>query len=134
MSRAGVKKTLQNEHGGYLIDDGTPIGRHAAGGIQVTMGFGGGEPFVPQRHLHTCVEVERVGEILRLERLRTDVAGHVERIAHHHPVTSILAYQPGQRAEILAPVLTHQGKDGLGGEPQLVGNGDPDPAITHVKT
>src|SRR5277367_4890000 len=44
MSGAGVKKTLQNEHGGYLIDHGAPIGRHAADGIQITMGFGGGEP------------------------------------------------------------------------------------------
>jgi len=35
ISGAGVKKTLQDEHGGYLIDHSTPMGRDAAGGIQM---------------------------------------------------------------------------------------------------
>ena len=131
---AGVKKALQDEHGGYLVDHGAPIGWQATGGIQMTMGFGGGEPFIPQRHLHPGMELQRVGEGLRLQRLGTDVARHVQRVAHHDPGTAVSAYQPGEGAEVRAPVLAHQGEDGLGGEPQLVRDGDPDPAITHIKT
>src|SRR5580704_16910480 len=133
-SGAGVKKTLQDEHGGYLVDHGTAIGRHATGGIQMTMSFGGGEPFIPQGDLHSGMELQRVGEVLRLERLRTNVTGHVQGVAHHYLGTAVSAYQPGQGAEVLAPVFAHQGEDGLRGEPQLVGDGNADAPIADVET
>jgi hypothetical protein len=48
------------------------------------------------------MELERVGEVLRLERLGTDVARHVQRIADHHPGATISAYEPGQGAKVRA--------------------------------
>ena len=97
------------------------------------MGFGGREPFVPQRQLDPGLGLKGVGKVLGLERLGTDVTRHIQRVADHHLGTSILAHQPGQGAKILPPILTHQSEHRLRGEPKLVGDGDADTAIADIE-
>jgi len=129
-----VKEALQNEHRGYLIDDRTAVCGQAAGSIQVTMRLGGREPFVPERNCGTGLELQGLGYGLRLEGLGADVARHVQRVAHHHLGTAILAHQPGQGAKVLAPVLAHQGEHGLRSEAQFVGDRHPDAAVADIQT
>jgi len=48
-SRQPVERSLQNEHGGMLIDDLGAAGAGHVGGDQLALDRGGGEALVPQR-------------------------------------------------------------------------------------
>jgi hypothetical protein len=132
-SMEGVKEALQNEHRGDLVNHRAAISTLVAGRIQVTMSLGGGEPFVPQRDRNSGLALKILGQALRLEGLRADIARHVQRIAHHHLGAAIFPHDPGQGVHVLSPVLAHDGEDRLRRQPQFVGNRYSDAAVSNIQ-
>jgi hypothetical protein len=131
--KSGVKETLQDEHCGDLVNHLAPFPRLVAGRIQMPVRFGGREPFVPQGHGNTGFGLQVLGQSLCLERLGADVSRHIQRVPHHHLFAPVFAHQPAQGAEVLTPVLAHQGQHWLGGETEFIRDRDPNPAIAHVQ-
>lgn len=124
----GVEETLQNQHGGDLIDD-FPVGREgASGGVEMAMGFGGGEALVPEVDGEGKGGAEGFGEGLGLGGEGADIAGEVERMAEDNSGAVVPAEEAAEGAEVLLWVFAAEGEDGLGGQAELVGDGDTDAA------
>jgi len=69
-----VQKALQNQHGSDLIDDLAMAGEGASGGVEMAVGLGGGEAFVPEVDGEGEICTEGLREGLGLCRLRADIA------------------------------------------------------------
>jgi hypothetical protein len=74
------------------------------------------------------------GKGLGFGGLGADVAGEVERIADHDANYGKTPSETGQGAQVVAAVMMAlQSEDGLGREPQFVGDSDADAAIANVE-
>lgn len=129
----GVEETLQNQHGGDLIDD-FPVGREgASGGVEMAMGFGGGEALVPEVDGEGKGGAEGFGEGLGLGGEGADIAGEVERMAEDNSGAVVPAEEAAEGAEVLLWVFAAEGEDGLGGQAELVGDSDADAAVAKIE-
>jgi hypothetical protein len=129
----GVEEALQYQYGSHLVDHLTVTGKGAAGGMEVAMGFGRGEALVPQVHGERKGVSEGICEGLGFGGLGADVAGHVKRVAEDDRCAPILAEETAEGFEVGFDVFAHQSQNRLGGEPQLVGDGDPDAARSEIE-
>lgn len=135
VSLAAVEKALEDESGGYLIDDGTMLPAGVAGFVENLVRFAGREALVPQVDGQAGQFGEAGGKRLGLGRLKTGVTCQMKRIADHNCGDIEATGKPGQRAQILARIAAPlQGEHGLGGEPQFVGDGDADAAVADIET
>ena len=129
-----VEETLQNQHGGNLIDDGAVFGAWASGGVQVAVGFAGSQALVPEMDREAGFLSQDLGEGLGLGGLRTLVSGHVEGVANDDLYTAIFADEPGERFQVLLTVATNKSEDRLRGEAKGIRNRDAYAAISDVET
>jgi hypothetical protein len=129
----GVDKALQNQHGSDLVDDLTVARKGASGGVQVAVGFGRGEALVPEVNGERKGLAERFGEGVGSGGLGADVAGHIEGIAEDDGRTAEFAKEAAEGFEVLVRIFADQGEDGLGGEAELVGDGDADTPAAEIE-
>ncbi len=129
----GVEEALQYQHGSHLIDHRAVAGKGAPGGVQVAMGLGRGQPFVPQVYGQGEGFAQRVGKGMGFCGLGADVARHVERIAQHDGRAAVFAEKAAEGFQVRLQVFAEESEDRLRREPQLIGNGNADTAITEIK-
>ena len=75
-----------------------------------------------------------LGKDLGLGCLRALVTGHVERIADSDLDAGLLAGEAPQGLHILPAIGANQRKNGLSGQPERVGDGDADTAVSDIET
>jgi len=107
-------------------------GAGEAGGVEMAMSFGGGEAFVPEIERQAGFLVDVAGELLGLDGLGAEVAGHVEGVADDDGLAGVAAGEASEGAEVVAAGGAGEGEDGLSGEAEGVRDGDADPAIAYV--
>jgi hypothetical protein len=130
-----VQEGLQNQGGGYLVDDFAMVLAGVSGLVENLVGIAGGEPLIPHMDGESGKSPQVGGKSLGLERPRAHVAGEVERIADHDSHYAETAAETGQGAEVFARVVTPlQGEDRLRGQPELVGDGHADALGADVET
>mgnify|MGYP001551720941 CR=1 FL=1 len=129
-----VEETLQYQYGSHLIDDLAVSGKGAASGVEVAMGFGGGQPLVPEVHGQGESSAQSVREDLSLRRLGADVAGHVERMAEDDGGAVVSAKQAAEGFQVGFRIFPHQGQDRLRGQAELIGDGNTDAAISEIES
>lgn len=129
----GVDKALQNQHGSDLVDDLAVARQGASGGVQVAMSLGGAEAFVPEVDWEREGLAKGLGEGVRFGGLGADVAGHIEGVAEDDGGAAVFAQQAAEGFEVLFRVFADQGEDGLGGEAELVGDGDADTPAAEIE-
>ena len=137
-SAAVVEKGLQNQRGGDLIDDFGVVLAGVASLVKKGVGFLGGEALVPEVDGQAGERAELGGEGLDLLRPRADFAGEMEGQADDDGGDAVAAAEAGDGAEGLAGAgarvaVEVEGEDGLGGEAELVGDGDADAARADVE-
>jgi hypothetical protein len=128
-----VEEALQNENGGYLVDDGTMLGAGASGVEEMPVGFGGGQALVPEVDWQASFVAENLGKGLRLGGLRALISGHVKRIADDDLVAVVFTDEASKGFEVLSAVGAREGEDGLGSQAERIGDGDTDAAISNVE-
>ena len=130
-----VEKRLQNEGGGDLIDDLTVLLAGVAGLVKDLVGFVRGQPLVPQvdRQAGELAQLFRKG--LRFCGLRTCFTGEADGIADDDGRNCEFASQTAEGAKVFAAAaLAFKGKDRLGSQSELVGDGDADSAIADIES
>jgi hypothetical protein len=129
----GVDKALQNQHGSHLVDDFPMARQGASGSMQVAVGLGGGKTLVPEVDREGEGLAEGLGERVGSGGLGADIAGHIEGIAEDNGGAPVFAQEAAQGFEVLLCVFANQGEDGLGGEAELIGDGDADAAGAEIE-
>jgi hypothetical protein len=118
---------LEDEGGGDLVDEGLVVLAGFAGGVEDFVGFAGGEALIPEFDGELGEVGEFLGKGLDFGGLGAEVAGEVERVADDDADAVETAAETGEGAEIVFRVaLAGEGEDGLGGEAELVRDGDAD--------
>ena len=123
---AGGEKAFENEDGGDLIDDGAMLLTGFAHGVQLTVGLAGGEALIGEVDGEAEGGAELFGEGLGLEGLRTYFSGHVEGIADDELRDVVFAQEAANGLEIRVGGAAMEGKEGLDGEAERIGDGETD--------
>ena len=131
--RMRVKETLQNQYGSHLIHHLTMAGKRPSGGLQVAMGFGRCEAFVPEVNRHGKGRAQRVGKGLGFDGLGAHVSGHVQRMAEDDSGAAESAQEAAERFQVLFLVFSHQSHYRLRGEPEFVRNRDADAPAAEIE-
>lgn len=129
----GIEEALQYQHGSDLVDHFAVPGKGPPGGVQVAVGLRRGEPLVPQVNGERESVAQDFCEGLGLRGLGADVAGHVERIAKNDGRARVFAEQAAERLQVRFDVPANERENRLGGEPQLIGDGNADAAISEIE-
>jgi hypothetical protein len=129
----GVKEALQNQHGSDLVDDFAMAGEGSSGGVQVAVGFGGGEALVPEVNGEGKSLAEGFGKGLGSGGLGAEIAGHIEGIAEDDGCAVEFAQEAAEGFQVLFRIFPDEGEDWLRGEAELIGDGDADAATAEVK-
>lgn len=108
-------------------------GERTAGSVQMAVGFGGGEALVPEVNGKGEGLAEGLRKCLRFGGHGADVAGHIKRVAEDDGGAVKFAKETTEGPEILLCVAADEGENGLGCEPQLVGDGDADTAVSKIE-
>jgi hypothetical protein len=123
----GVQKGLEDEDGCDLVDQGLVLLAGLAGSVEDFMGGAAGQPLVPQVQRQTGEDGQFLGKGSRLFSLRAGFAGKVQRMAGDDACALELAAEPGQGSQIVFGVaFAGEGEYRLGGQPQLIGDGNAD--------
>jgi hypothetical protein len=125
---------LQDEDGGYLIDDRAVLGSGAAGSVQVAVGLGSGQALVPEVDWQRGFFAKNLCKSLGFGRLGALVAGHVERIAYDDSYALVFAEKALERLQILLSICAHEGENGLRGKAERIGDGYADPPVADIET
>jgi hypothetical protein len=130
-----VEKALEDEGGGYLVDDGAMLRSGSASLIQNVVRFAGGEALVPQVDGQAREFGETGGKGLGFGGLGTGRAGQMKRVADHNSGDVEAAGEAGERTHVFTGIAAPlKGEHGLRSEPQLVGERDTNAAIADVET
>src|SRR5581483_2939190 len=89
----GVEIALQDQNSGDLVDHGPVLGAGAAGGVEMAVGFGGGEALVPKVYGQSEGLAQGFGKGMGFGGLGADVAGHVQGIAENNGRTAEFAQE-----------------------------------------
>lgn len=116
----GVHVTLQNEDRGHLVDDGLAGAGGAGDSIEMPMGLGRAEPFVPQMDGDAQFGLEGGRKILGGKGAWAGCARHVQGESNDDGGAPITADDAGERAQVIAAVGASQGQQRLGGEAQFI--------------
>lgn len=130
----GVEPVLQDEYGGDLVNDFFPVAGATADGIEMAVGLGGTQPFIPEVHRQVKFSAKAVGKFLRREGARAAIAGEMDRPSNDNLRAGIATQQATERTQIAPRIGMNKGKQGLGGQAELVGDGDADALRTMVET
>jgi hypothetical protein len=130
----GFEVAFEDQDGGYLVYYGAVFYSGTAGGVEVAVGFGGGEPLVPEVNGEGGLVAEHPGEGLNLVCLGALISRHVEGVADDNFDTRIFADEPVEGFQVLLAIGADEGEDGLGGEAEGIGNGNTDAAVSYVET
>jgi hypothetical protein len=128
-----IEEALQNQYGSDLIHDLTVAGEGQAGSMEMAVCFRGGEALVPEVDREGKCGAKTFREGLGFDGLWAEVAGHVDRIADDDAGAVELVQKAPERFEVVPGVFADEGKDGLSGETELVGDGDADAAISEIE-
>jgi hypothetical protein len=129
-----VQKGLQDQRGGYLVDDTPVLLSRMTGLVEEFVCCPRGQAFVPQvdREPGQCAEIGR--KRMRFRASRARISGEMHRIAHYDPGHVEFARQAGQGTQVFAGIApTFQGQDRLRGKSQLVGYGHSDAFRAHIE-
>ncbi len=130
----GVQKTLQDQHGGHLIDDAATAGTSGmANGVQVPVGLGRTHPLIPEMHGKLGEFVQLCGKFAGSDRAWAFVAREMQRQADDDRIDAIAPGQSGQRAQVGADLRAMERQQGLGGLAQLVGERNANAAVAMVE-
>lgn len=129
----GVEETLQNQHGSDLVDDFPMAGKGAPGGMEMAVGFGRAEAFVPEVYGEGKRLAEGCGKGVRFGGLRAHIARHIEGIAQHDRRAAEFSKQAAEGFEVLPGVFSEQSQDRLSGQAELIGNRDADTAVSEIE-
>ena len=108
----GVHKALQNQHGSDLVDNLAVAGKGTSGGVEVAMGFGGGEALVPQVDGEGEGGAEGFSEGVGFCSLGADVARHIERVAEDDGGAAEFAEKAAEGLEVRCDGLRNRGPGG----------------------
>lgn len=133
LGAVGVEETLQYQHGGDLVDDLAVAGKRAAGGVEMAMGFGRGQALVPEVDGEREGGAQSVGEGMGFGGLGANIAGHVQRIAQNDGGAPVFAEEATEGLQVGFDVPADESQDRLRGEPEFIGDGDPDAAVSEIK-
>jgi len=129
-----IEKSLQNQCSGHLIDHAPMFLAGMAGLVEDMVGFLGSQALVAKVNGQAGKLAQLGGKGAGFGGLRAFFAGEVQRKADDQAGHAEAAGEPGQRAEVFAPISpSFQREDRLRGESQLVGDGYPDAAIADIK-
>ena len=118
---------MQDQDRGHLIDDFLVFLAGVARFVEELMGFARGEALVPEVDAKTSELAQFGGELLRFDGARARFARKLERVAYHDAGNGVAAGKPGDGTQVVAAVaMNFEGENGLGGEAELVGNGNAD--------
>lgn len=131
---AGVEEALQNQYRGHLIHHHLVFGSGATRQMQQAMGLSCSQPLIPQGHGQTELLPQHFRKGLSLDSLRTEIAGHIQRIADDDLSAGMFAQDARERAEVLTAIAADQGEDWLGGDASLVGDSHANATVAYVKT
>jgi hypothetical protein len=125
---------LEDEGGGYLVDEGLVFLAGFSGCVEDFMGSPGGQALVPEMD----GEVRHCGQLLDegfvLGGLSAGLAGHVERVAGDDGYDVEFAAEAGEGAEVVFGIaLAGERQDGLGGQAEFVGDGYADALGAYVE-
>ena len=124
--RAGGEKAFEDEDGGDLIDDVAMLLAGFAHGVQLAVGLAGGEALIGEVDGQTEGGAELFGEGLGLQGLRAYLSGHVEGIADDELRDVVFAQKAADGLEIRVGGAAMEGKEGLDGEAERIGDGETD--------
>ncbi len=127
-------ETIEDQHRRHLINDPLPPHRGMPRIIQMTVRLGCRQPFVPKMHRNPELRPQILGKCLRLDRLRAQVAGHIQRISHDNLGHFVLPEQPGHRLHICLASRSMQRKQRLCRVPKRVGDRQPNSPVPYVKS
>jgi UPF0755 protein len=117
-----------------LVDDLAVRGARASGRVEMAVGFRRGEALVPEVHGQGKGLAEGISEGLGFGRLWAEVAGEMERIAKDDRRAVEFAKKATEGFEVLAEVPADERQHWLGGESQLVGDGDANAARAKIES
>ena len=129
----GFQKRLQNQHRRHLVDDPFAPDRSVPGVIQMPVRLGRRKPLVPKMHRCPQLRSQVLSKRLRLGRLRALVAGHIQRVPHHHLSHPMLAKHPCHRLEVRASPSPMQRKQWLRRIPQRARDRQSNPPVPNIK-
>lgn len=133
LNAVGIEPVLQDENGGDLVDDVFSVARATADGVEMAVSLGGTEAFIPQVNGELKFGAQCVGEFLRREGARAAVAGEMNRPANDNFRAGVAPQQTPQRTQVVARIGVDDGEERLGGQAELVRNGDTNPARSMVE-
>jgi len=128
-----IEETLQYQHGSHLVDDLAMAGKGPAGSVKVAVGFGRGQALVPEMDGQGKGVTQGVCEGLGPGGLGADVARQIKRMAEDNAGAGVFAEEAAQRFQVGLWVFADQGQDRLGGQAELVGDGDTDAATSEIE-
>jgi hypothetical protein len=128
-----LQKRLQNQHRSHLIDDPFAPDRSMPSVVQMPVRLRRRQPLIPQMHRNPELAAQLLGKRLRLDRLRTLVAGHIQRIPHHRLRHSMLPKHTPHGLQIRPLASPVQRKQWLRRIPQRVRDCQPYPSIPHIE-
>ena len=108
-------------------------GAGAAGCVEIAVGLGGGEAFVPHVDGEAEMFAELGGEGFGFGGLRTAISRRVEGEANDDFCEGAEAEEAVEVAEVVAAAGAGEGGDGLGDGAEFVRNGDADAAVADVE-
>jgi hypothetical protein len=128
-----VEEALQYQYGSHLVDDLAMPGKGPSGGVEVAMGFGGGQPLVPEVDGQREGGAQGVGKDLSFRGLGAHIPGHIQRVAEDDGRTPVFAEQAAEGFQVGFRISADQGQNRLRGQPQLIGDGNPDATISEIE-
>lgn len=130
----GAEKVLEDEGGGDLIDDAGVLPAGMAGLVEDLVGFVGGEALILKVEGQAGELGELEGEGAGFFGLGTGLAGEQQGKADDEAGDFESAGEAGEGAQVLAAAAAAlEGEHGLGGEAELVRDGDADAAAADVE-
>jgi hypothetical protein len=137
---AGFEEGLQDEHRGDLVDDVFAADAFrvwragVAEGVEMAVGFGGGEALVPEVDGELELIAEGLGEGLRAGGLGALVAGHVEGVADDcFGDGAVLAQDAGDGFQVVAQFGAMQREERLRGVAERVRERETYAALAYVE-
>lgn len=120
----GIEPALQDQYGGYLVDDILAVAHSPPDGVQMAMRLRSAHALIPKMDGQTKFRAQSIGKLFRCLRPWTTVPGEMDRPPHHNFHTSVAPHQPAQGAQIVALAGMLQGQERLRRNAKFVGDGN----------
>lgn len=133
-----IEPRLQDEHRSHPVDDPLAAPRlsivcRVSRVVEVPMRLRRRQPLVPKMHDDRELRPQFFGEGLRLGRLRTLVARHIQRVADDRLGNMMLAKDAGDGLHLRAPVRAMEREERLRGEAEWIGERNADAPVADIE-